>query len=240
MTRNLLFFLYIFFTNTILLAQDLNDVNVLKDIKASPPVPFNEYNNMLLDSLQIPDDNFADFTEDKLFVNLSFYVMKDGSVNKVEIANDDFHLQPYFVEAMNKLPKWNPEVEDGVYINAKKILRVIINNTYKSSYTNYTPAVPYNGQKKYYEDFISNFKLDEQTYQRLKANRVDYITLRIRFEINEEGEVYSVSLVGSVAPDEVSKSAFNATKYLGLWKPAYRNGVAVKSRVTIPMYIRIN
>jgi len=97
----------------------------------------------------------------------------------------------------------------------------------------YEAAKPIDGFPKLYQYFADSVRYPEA----LRADQVTG-TVKVKFIINLEGKPEDIKVRNSLH-ELLDQEAIRVVQHMPLWKPAKRNGRAIKSRLTIPITFQI-
>ncbi len=209
----------------------------LQTIKAQPPVDITTYAQQINETLQIPESFFEDITEDKIPVKITFFVQKDGQLLNIKVQNDVYGFTPFVKTAMEKLPAWSPQIENGQVVASRQSFTV---NIYNSIYNNpyFKPAVVSIPFKEYNKKLMKQLRLSEKDWAVIRAHSLAELTVIARFDITEEGKLENLQIENQIK--ELDRRFYDAFKGMPDWIPATLKGKPIRSKQFIPITITVN
>lgn len=174
-------------------------------------------------------------------VIVKFMVNEDGSLTEVQQVNKDKPLHPDLVKeairVVNTMPKWKPAVKDGKVVKAQFTLPIkfkLDDGGHKElNEVDVTPEYP-GGLQEMYKFLSVNVKYPEEAR---KAGAED--TVVITFIVEADGTLSTFESVKATRQD-FSDEVIRAMKLSPKWKPASKDGKAVRVKYTLPFKFKLS
>ncbi len=164
-------------------------------------------------------------------IYIQFEVKKDGSIGKTKILKSVHPLlDEEALRVVKSLPKFIPGMKEGIPVNVWQSIPIQFKIDPQNIKNETLPV--FNFHNIELNKFIeSRFHYPEE------INDPDVFGEEIvKFHISEDGEVGEVEILKSIHP-LIDKETIRLFKSLPKFIPAKRNGISVKSNLTIPLYI---
>lgn len=233
MTKHYLLLLFLGFACTMFGQETLQTASV----KAQPPADMVVYAQQINENLQIPDSFFENIAEDKLPVKITFFVQKDGQLLNIKVQDDEYGFTPFVKSAMEKLPVWTPQIENGKAVSSRQSFTI---NVYNSIYNNpyFKPAVTPIPFEAYNKKLMKKLRISEKDWAVIRAHSLAELTVIARFDVTEEGKLENLRIENQIK--ELDRRFYDAFKGMPDWIPATLNGKPVRSKQFFPITIIVN
>jgi TonB family protein len=172
-------------------------------------------------------------------VIVKFTVKTDGSLTEVAQANTSKPLHPDLVaeaiRVVQSMPKWKPAVKEGKVLNAEYTLPINfkLDGPKELNEVDALPEYP-GGQPELYKLLTTNVKYPEEAK---KAGEEGMVV--IVFVVETNGTLSSFESVKTARQDFVDE-VIRVLKLSPNWKPAMKDGKAVKVKYTLPFKFKLD
>jgi TonB family protein len=172
-------------------------------------------------------------------VIVKFTVKTDGSLTEVAQVNTSKPLHPDLVaeaiRVVQSMPKWKPAVKEGKVLNAEYTLPINfkLDGPKELNEVDALPEYP-GGQPELYKLLTTNVKYPEEAK---KAGEEGMVV--IVFVVETNGTLSSFESVKTARQDFVDE-VIRVLKLSPNWKPAMKDGKAVKVKYTLPFKFKLD
>ncbi|MFN0176293.1 MAG: TonB family protein [Saprospiraceae bacterium] len=191
----------------------------------------------LLENVKYPETARKANAEGKVFVE--FMVKEDGSLADFKQVNTNISVHPDLVaeaiRVVKIMPKWKPAVQDGKVVKVKYTLPISfkLDGPKELNEVDAQPEYP-GGQPELYKLLTNNVKYPEAAK---KAGEEGMVV--IVFVVETNGSLSSFESVKTARQDFVDE-VIRVLKLSPTWKPAMKNGKAVKVKYTLPFKFKLS
>lgn len=214
--------------------------SVSKSANASPEFPggLDALVKFLSDNLRYPEAAQKANIEGTVFVEIT--VKEDGSIEVGDVKYNAItrlhsELSNEAVRVVQSMPKWKPAVQDGKVVKSKYTLPINfkLDGAKELNEVDTAPEYP-GGQPELYKLLTTNIKYPDEA-QKAGAEGMVVIT----FVVEKDGSLSTFESVKSPRQD-FSDEVIRVMKLSPNWKPAMKDGKAVKVKFTLPFKFKLS
>jgi len=190
-----------------------------------------DLSKFLFENVKYPETARKANAEGKVFVE--FTVKEDGSLADFKQVNTNISVHPDLVaeaiRVIKIMPKWKPAVKDGKVVKTKYTLPIIfkLDGFTELNELDALPEYP-GGQPELYK-FLGNNVIYPEAAKRAGEEGMVVIV----FVVEANGALSSFETVKTARKD-FADEVIRVLKQSPTWKPAMKNGKAVKVKYTLP------